>query len=388
MRRHRLWALGALALGVAACGVSPTSTPAETAVVPIIPTATPFGQTAGPVDGLPHWASLGLTGRLVVTLGNQGIQQVNLATGETRVAFVPPEDGWLTAADTSADGQWLALAYAPPPPEGEVQLGYTSIYLMPGDCAERPPGCNAGDLTVAVDRIEPHEAYFSPLWSPAGDYLYLAHFTPSDSETSSPFKYTLERVRVINGAPEGAPEVVLDDALWPAITADGGRMVYVYSDPDDFTNHLRLVNLGDTTQEELIGPEAFDALDAPFFSRDGTRVYFSAVGEGPGVSRAEPVARLPPWLDWLTGVGNAAAAGAERPAEHNVPSDWWVMPVAGGTPTRLTQVYDTGMFGDISPAGEHIAYISATGLYVIRSDGGDLQRLLDLAGFGTLEWIE
>jgi len=388
MRRFRLWALAAVALWLAACGAASTSTPVTTAEVPLIPTTTPFGQTAGPVDGQPHWASLGLAGRLVVTLGNQGIQELDVATGESRIAFVPPESGWMTAADTSADGQWIALAYAPPPPEGEVQLGYTSIYVLSGDCAERPQGCNADDLTVAVERVEPHEAYFSPLWSPAGDYLYFAHFTPSSSETSSPFKYTLERVRMANGAPEGAPEVVLDDALWPAITADGGRMVYVYSDPDDFTNYLRLVDLRDKTQEDLIGPEAFDAVDAPFFSRDGTKVYFSAVGEGPGVSRAAPVSRLPRWLDWLMGVGEAAAAGVERPAEHNVPSDWWVMPAAGGAPTRLTQVYDTGMFGDISPDGEYIAYVSATGLYVMRSDGGDLQRLLDLAGYGTLEWIE
>ncbi len=384
--RQRFW--WSLALILAACGPSTQLTPAATVEIPIIPTATPFGQTAGPVDGQPHWTSLGLTGRLVVTLGNQGIQQVNLATGQTQIAFVPPEGGWLTAADTSADGQWLALAYAPPPPEGEVQLGYTSLYLLPGDCAERPQGCSGDDLTVAVERVEPHEAYFSPLWSPAGDYLYFAHFTPSDSETSTAFKYTLERVSVTNGTPTGAPEQVLDDALWPAITADGGWMVYVYSDPDDFTNHLRLVKLGEMTQEDLIGPETFEAVDAPFFSRDGAQVYFSAVGDGPGVSRAAPVARLPQWLDWLMGAGAAAAAGAERPTAHNVPSDWWMMPVTGGAPTRLTQVYDTGMFGDIAPDGEHIAYVSASGLYVMRSDGSDLQRLLDLAGFGTLEWIE
>jgi hypothetical protein len=46
------------------------------------------------------------------------------------------------------------------------------------------------------------------------------------------------------------------------------------------------------------------------------------------------------------------------------------------------------MFGDISPDGEHIAYLSSSGLYLMKSDGSDLTRLLNRAGFGTLEWIE
>jgi Tol biopolymer transport system component len=331
---------------------------------------------------------LGLTGRLVVTLGNQGIQEVDLGTGEVRLAFLPPDEGWMTAADRSPDGRWLALAYAPPPADGEVQLGYTSIYLLPGDCASRPQACTAEDLTLAVERADPHEAYFSPLWAPDGASLYFAHFTPSDSETSAAFMYTLERVPMADGDATGAPEVVLEDGLWPAISPDGTQMVYVYSDPDDYTNHLRLVSISDSEQRELIGPDSFDALDAPFFSLDGSQVFFSAVGDGPAVSASAPVARLPRWLEWLMGAREAQAAGEARPAAHNVPSDWWVMPASGGTPTRLTQVYDTGMFGDISPAGEYIAYISASGLYVMRTDGSDLQRLLDLSGFGTLEWVE
>jgi Tol biopolymer transport system component len=140
---------------------------------------------------------------------------------------------------------------------------------------------------------------------------------------------------------------------------------------------------------ELIGPDTFEAVDAPFFSLDGTQVFFSAVGDGPGSSAsAVTFAALPGWLDWLMGARAAEAANARRPPAHNVPSDWWVMPVEGGAPTRLTEVYDTGMFGDISPDGEHIAYISATGLYLMRTDGSDLRQLLTLSGYGTLEWVE
>jgi hypothetical protein len=357
-----------------------SSTPAPTAEIPIFPTATQFGSSTDPNATPPAWAQLNLSGRLIVTLGNQGIQSVDLSTGAVRTVFTQPRDGWLTASSATDDGAWLALAYAPPPPEGEVQLGYTSLYLLPGECVRRAQPCGAEDLVPAVVRDEPHEAYFAPVWTPTGDYLYFAHFTPSSSDTSSPFKYTLERIALAGGQLIGSPEAVLDDALWPAISGDGGRLVYVYSDPETYTDYLRLASTSGGQAVNLVGPESFDAVDAPFFSPDGSKVYFSAVGPGPGAGRPPALARLPAWLDWLLGV---------QPAEaHNVPSDWWVMSVDGGAPTRLTEVYDMGMFGDIAPDGEHIAYISATGLYLMGADGSGLQRLLNISGFGTLEWLK
>jgi Tol biopolymer transport system component len=371
-----------LTLGIvfllAGCAGGGNETPAATVEVPII-SATPTPATGGVIGGAPAWADMGLTGRLVYSLGTQGVQQVDLETGEQRVLFTVPKDGWLTAGSVSEADQRLALAYAPPPPEGSVQLGYTDVYLLPGDCAERAGGCTAADLTPVVERAEPNEAYFSPLWTTDGQTLYYAHFMPSQGTAGSSFKYTLERTRVPAGEPAGAREHVADDAFWPALSPDGSQIAYVYSDPNDYSNHLYVAGADGSNPRQLTTPEMFEAVDAPIFSDDGAQVIFSAVGEGPSSGGAAPLA----WLDWLMGAQPAEAA----PLAHNVPSDWWEIPAAGGTPRRLTQVYDTGLFGDLSPDGRHIAYLSASGLYVIERDGSNRQLLLPISGFGTLEWI-
>jgi hypothetical protein len=52
--------------------------------------------------------------------------------------FEPPPNTALSSGSMSPEGQQLALAYAPPPPEGEIQFGFTGLYLLPGD-GQGPP---------------------------------------------------------------------------------------------------------------------------------------------------------------------------------------------------------------------------------------------------------
>jgi Tol biopolymer transport system component len=290
--------------------------------------------------------------------------------------FLPPENAWLTSASVAPDGSRIALAYAPPPPEGTAQLGYTGLHLLPGDCAARPAGCTTDDLTPLLEPAGSNEAYFSPVWSPDGQALYYAHFTPSQSDTSTPFQYTLERASV---PPQGAGSALIENALWPALAPDGGQIAYVWFDPEDYSNELFTAQADGAAAARLVGSDVFEAVDAPFFSPDGSLLYFSAVGEGPGAAPAPSSA----WLDRLLGARPAEAA----PTAHNVPSDWWVVPVAGGEPTRLTQIYETGLFGDMSPDGGYIAFVAASGVYVMRPDGSDVTRLLPVGGGITLEWL-
>ena len=382
-QRATLTAGVAAAFTLAACSAGGGKTAAvPTVEVPIIvATAT---ATALPVSVDTPWADLGLKGHLLYSLGVQGIHYLDLATAQERVIFTLPENAWLTAASVAADGSSIVLAYAPPPGEGEVQLGYTAIYALPGDCLTRAITCTPDDLTVLVARTDPHEAYFSPIWSPDGQYIYFAHFTPSSTDNTAPFAYTLERLPMADSAATGPAEVILKDALWPSISADGGELVYVYSDPKDYTNSLFVANADGSKAHPLTDPKDFDAVDAPLFTLDGKTVIFSAVGDGPAA--AGPGAALA-WLDRLTGVSLAQASPPAGPLAHNVPSDWWSISVDGGAPARLSNIYDTGMFGDLSPDGQYMAYISASGLYALPVAGGDPQKLLDVSGFGTLEWV-
>ncbi len=271
------------------------------------------------------------------------------------------------------------MAYGPPPDAGQPQLGYTSLYLLPGDCGSRPAGCTAADLTILIKRNDPHEAYFSPVWSPDGKTLFFAHFTPSSSSSNSPFKYTLQSMTL----PGGTPQVLLQDALWPNISADGGHITYVHQDPTDYTNHLLIAAPDGANPQDIVGPKSFAAVDAPFFSVDGKKLVFSAVGEGPAAGTPTPApGPALSWLDQLTGVRIAAAA----PGRHNVPSDWWEIDLASSALTRLTKQYDTSMFGAFSPDGLHIAYLSASGLWVMGPQGGKPLRILNTTGYGTLDW--
>ena len=111
----------------------------------------------------------------------------------------------------------------------------------------------------------------------------------------------------------------------------------------------------------------------PVFSPDGSMLYFSAPVPGEvsgGVS----------FFDRLLGIQVAMA--------HNVPSDWWRVPRAGGAVEQLTQLGETGLYGDFSPDGRHMAFVSSSGIYVMNPDGSDLEILVAGEGFfGSLDWV-
>jgi hypothetical protein len=179
--------------------------------------------------------------------------------------------------------------------------------------------------------------------------------------------------------PSGEPQVVVENALWPALSPDGDRLAYVRFDPEDYSNDLYVAAADGSGATRVLGRESFDAIDAVLFAPDGRKLVFSAVGEGPGPQPEPTPAPAARWLDWLMGVREAAA--------HDVPSDWWQVATDGGTPERLTRVYDTGLFGAFAPDAQYLAYISLTGLYVLDPDDGQPTPLLDVAGGGTVDWI-
>jgi Tol biopolymer transport system component len=116
----------------------------------------------------------------------------------------------------------------------------------------------------------------------------------------------------------------------------------------------------------------FPAVDAPLFSPDGKTIYFSVA-----TPEIQPVRSF--W-DRLLGVQVASA--------HSVPSDWWRMAVDGSeSPEQLTNLFEIGMYGDFGPDGNHIAFITATGVQVMNPDGTGVFRLKDIAATGTLNWV-
>ncbi len=340
-------------------GAAPTQAGAPT--VGIIQTYTPAPATAAAVP----WADLNLTGSFVYSQGKLGLLKLNLTTGEVTTLLAHDEKMWLSAQATSPDGKTIIIAYSPPPPSDQVQLGYTGLYKIAADGSSTSP-------EPVLPQVDPQESYFNPIWTPDGKYIYYAHFVPvkDTSGQGNSFKYTLERMAY----PDGKPEVIVPDAIWPKISPDGTKLLYLKFDTTQFTQTLFISDLDGQNSQAVLPNNDFPSVDAQFFAPDGQTIIFNAVGEAPS-----PAAYDFSWLDRLMGVGIADA--------HNVPSDWWEIKLGDAKPKRLTKLYDTGMYGSFSPDGKKVGFIAASGMYVMDPDGTNIKPMVTIKSLGTLEWL-
>jgi Tol biopolymer transport system component len=263
----------------------------------------------------------------------------------------------------SPDGTQLLLAYAPPG-SGAAALNYnTDLYLVPMDGSSPP--------RPLVSRQDPGtQSYFNPQWAPDGRSIYatfLYQITPTAADPS-PYQNDIVQISL-----QGAQKVLIHQhALWPRLSPDGARMAYLYVDPQSLSNDLYLARADGTQPAPLLQPGSATPIDDHLFTPDGSQVIFSMVN-GSGPSKGS-------WFERWLGVTVASA--------HNVPSDWYRMPAAGGEPQRITRLNDTGMYAALAPDGKHMAFISSAGLYLMNLDGSDLYQVTRQTFIGTIDWIK
>jgi len=357
--KRTLMAMLLSALALTGCSIDlsgPTHKPAEP--IDIFDTPTPPSSTTPSATPLP-WASAKLSGHLIYIEIPRKIMDLDLSSGQQTALFTASNNAFVSSAQVSPDGKWIVMAYAPPADLSE-QSANTDLYVMPADGSTEPQ--------VLLKRASVKEDFFNPVWSADGKYVYYSHLMPDVNGTSkyTNFTYDLERVAF----PSGQPQKLIDSAFWPRLSPDGTKLAYVSFVPKTNSNDLYLAN-ADGSQAKLVMPAgAFSAVDAPAFSPDGKTIIFSVVGglQIPSLS----------WLDRLMGVQIAEA--------HNVPSDWWRVSVDGGKPEQLTQINGTGMYADFAPDGQHVAFTSITGLYVMQPDGGNLIQLSQEGLGGSVSW--
>ncbi len=291
--------------------------------------------------------------------GLQALVSVDLGTGEVAPLFVTAPKAWLLSLSVAPDASKILLSYAPPPPEGQPSYGYTDLYALNPD----------GSVEAVLERAEDIEAFFGAFFNLTGDYVYYSHFF-ADPTAPSGFRYHVNRV----GYPTGAPEVVVENAFWERLSPDGSKLAYVTFDGRDF-DELYVSDADGKNPVRVLDPVEFPTVDAPFFSPDNQYLYFSAV--------SAPTPSLS-WWEKLMGVRIAFARGLE----HNVPSDFWRVSLVDGTAVQITNLQDQGMFGAFSPDGQTIAFITATGLFVMQPDGSGLVKVIEGASmYGNVEWI-
>ncbi len=305
--------------------------------------------------------SVSLSGSFIFieqTTRDQNLLKYDLATGQTLTLFQAPTNGWISRAIASPDGRQIVMAYAPPPPEGQIQFGYTNLYQLnaAGEAEPQP----------IMERSHPQEVLFNPVWSPDGRYIYFSHVVPDGIDSNS-FTITLKRLDTL----DEDVEAIVTNGVWPRLSADGEKLAYALLDPGTQTRDLYLADADGKNARLIASSEDFIDLDAPLFSPDGTWYYFSAVTQDQP-SRTS-------WWERLLGVKVAAA--------HSVPSDWWRIPVDGGTAERLTQISAIGMYGAFSPDGTVLAFSSTTGIYTMNPDGTELSKLLEIPAADSLTWV-
>jgi len=315
------------------------------------------------------WAGLNLTGSLVyISPPSAGdvsffisIETLDLTTGEIMPIFTTSGDDWIFYVSVSPDAEHLVMSYTPPAQPGSVSN--RALYIMPLDGTVPPQPL----FTPAT----PDDHYVQAEWSPDGEYIYYAHYNsndPVDAQLNP--AYDIFRMSY----PDGQSEKIVDHGFWPRLSSDAAKLVYVSIEPVSGLNELFIANADGSNPQKitLSGSDAPEVIDAPIFSPDGQSVLFSA---------PPPLqAYQPNWLEKFMGIQVAKA--------HNVPSDWWSVPVTGGAPTRLTQIQTINLFASSSPDKKHIASVSGEGLFVMDLDGSNLTRLLFNSGVsGTVSWI-
>jgi Tol biopolymer transport system component len=294
------------------------------------------------------------------------VLQFDLATGQVTSLVAPPDpvNSWVVAAAVGQNAPESVIAYAPPPVGGALQFGYTELYSLP------PAGQAPQPL---FQQVEDKASYFDPIWSPDGQWLYYVHLSTPVTQTDTS-RFNIERLSL----PGGQPQVVVKDAFWPRVSPDGKHLAFVHYNYQDGSQTLYVGNLDGTQERHILLPSAFQSTDSPMFSPDSKNLIFSGITDGtlgPALS----------WLDRLLGVHAAYADGS--------PADWWTVPAAGGAPRQLTHVNDSSMYGVFSPDGQHVAYISASGLFVMKPDGTGITQLMSIAelqgsvGTATVNWL-
>ena len=369
MTRLRIFVQGLIfALMVCSCSIEINQTAQVSPSPAMEQNPAAVATDSPPMTQIPvTWSHLNLTGKLVyissrnnANLVLSNIQMLDLMTGDINTLF-SVSDAWIYYATLSPDGNILVMSYAPPAPANTPSTRI--LYVLPLDAATEPQPLftpPTGD-----------DRYTQVEWSPDGMYLYFVHY---DNKIRLPGLldpvYDISRMRY----PDGQPEKIATNAFWPRISSNSSQLVYITIDPDTGRNDLFLANADGShpRQVTFAGPSTQEIIDAPIFSPDGQSILISV---------PSPVRSYQPnLLERFMGIQVVKA--------HDVPSDWWLVPIAGGTPTQLTNIQTINLFASISPDQRHVASLSGDGIFVMDLDGSNLTQLVSDSGVhGTVSWI-
>lgn len=340
----------------------------------------------------------------------------DLETSEISTIFRAPEHGWIYQFDRAPNGTQIALAYAAPPldeqmfgkPTIDVQVPDTPASKTPANHAEdgeRQPYDRSGIYTLSLTAPhatpellfgadEPNGYYFNPIWSADARSIYyisykrIANLIQSENDGNG-----MEDKERQNGGQAGAQPNNLDvalyrydivngdhhfiaqDAIWPRLSPDGVHLVHIQVDPATNERGLSLLDTDTGRVTELVEISRFFDIDTPHFSPNGEWIYFGAVAHSTKVSQQ--------WWEQLLNIKVAHAH-----TDHNVPSDWWRVPIQGGEPERVTSTRRVISYGDFNNDGRQLYSATDTGIYLMTDSGEYIERLPLPNLYRFMLWLE
>jgi Tol biopolymer transport system component len=119
----------------------------------------------------------------------------------------------------------------------------------------------------------------------------------------------------------------------------------------------------------------FVAIWSPRFSPDGKHILFTANGG----DRSKPRLNVQPLTTNNQG-------WVPRVAAHGYPMDLWLVDVETGQLELLAALAADDPYATWSPDGQHIALMSAAGLFLLDLTTGALTPLTNSPGFGAVDW--
>lgn len=310
--------------------------------------------------------------RLDTSSGN--IYTLSLETKAERKITDFPSTSPATFSARSPDGSRLAYV--------RVEGMGSALWLS------NPDG---GDARKIVDESTSSTTIERPQWTPDGQaIIYTYHGFLIEGGAIKGEIFRAERV----DPDSGSREELAPDAEGPSMAPDG-TLTFIRTTR---SGQQLMLLLPDGTEKVLVGSRSFLNLAAPRFSRDGKRISFTAVGEGPKVgqdttpSAAEAsllslTAQLPLLGPLAAGLGGGAGLrlGPGVAYAHGEPWDIWVAEVSGGV-RRLTKLTEDEPMTAWGPDDQYVAVSGGTGVYVIDVATGQPTQLAPLGGFGGIDW--
>lgn len=274
------------------------------------------------------------------------------SAGDEQWLYRAPAGSEIRQLTVARDESFLIYSYVPPPAGDARLFDRSALYRVDLTAPEWSAQPLLGGDT-------PGEYLLEPALSPDGRYCYHVRVAASDDAINAYSDVTLRRLDLRTGEVQD----IIANGIWPTVSPDGRKIAFVGVQPLSQQRGLFLANVDGSKLEMLVPVGKFFDVDAPAFTPDGKHLVFAVAEEDTRVPAGQR-GGLSSLLWRLLPIGEAQAHN-----DHDVASDWWRVPVAGGEPERLTEQAQIMSYGAFAGGDGTFAYATTNGIYLTDLSG-------------------